>query len=106
MPFLKKKGQKTVKVLDRDHCSLELILLSIDLYYVKNKISHGTPILMRPEKENEIANICLISRDAVGNLIDLSVKMFGDLLKWYSSTWGRSLVLSKKLEIMDIGWSD
>lgn len=102
-PLIKKENGKIIKTTERDHCSPELLLLAIDLFYTKNNIGYGTPILMTNNKKEEIAKACLVNRESISNLIDLSVNMFGHILKWQSSTWGRSLILSKKVDILGLG---
>lgn len=101
-PFIKKEGGKAVRANERDHSSIELIFLAIDMYYLEHNIRYGTPILMDESKEEYLAKVCLINKKNIRNLIDLCVKMFGNLLKWHSSTWGRSLILSRKVEIIEM----
>ncbi|MCK4443526.1 MAG: hypothetical protein KAW09_03215, partial [Thermoplasmata archaeon] len=101
-PFLKREGRQVIISSSRNHCSLELVLLAIDLYYVSNNMSYGTPILMRPGKARAFANTCLLDENSVEDLIELSVKMFKELLRWQSSTWGRSLILRRQVDILEL----
>ena len=101
-PFVDVDGRNIRTNEGRQYCSPELFLLGIDSLYQENTISIGTPILIDRDKEIFLAKLCLLSINSVKNVLSLVMKIFPDVLKKHSSVWGNSVILSRKLEPIDI----
>lgn len=101
-PFVDVDGRNIRTNEGRQYCSPELFLLGVNFLYQENTISIGTPILIDRDKEIFLAKLCLLSINSVKNVLSLVMKIFPDFLKKHSSVWGNSVILSRKLEPIDI----
>jgi hypothetical protein len=86
----------------RSYCSIELFLLAINFLYQEESISLGTPILVDKDKEIFLAKLCLLDSKSVKNVLGLTLRAFSDVLKEHRSVWGNSIILSQKIEPLEV----
>lgn len=101
-PFIILDGRRNMTNNGRSYCSVELFILAINFLYQEESVSVGTPIIVGKDKETFLAKFCLLDSKSVKNVLGLTLRVFSDVLKEHRSVWGNSIILSQKIEPLEV----